>query len=86
MPLPVPQIDKTHRCRSRLSGALASVEAIIKADSVESFNCHIEQQAPFIIEDLTAALDYIRRAQTAVEAVRAIARCEAAEAGQARAA
>lgn len=51
--------DALAHARTRLSGAAVSLEHILSAETDASRQCRIEQQAPFIIEELRAALDYM---------------------------
>jgi hypothetical protein len=71
---------------ARIAGALASMGTLNEAASepvqpyADPLAIALDQQAGDIIAQLQIAIDQIRRAQTAVEARQAIARCEAAEA------
>lgn len=70
----------------RLRNALASLDHVLTRDDGDDLNVTLDQQGDWIIGELEQAIDRIRRAQTAVAAARAIARCEAAEADERRAA
>lgn len=83
MPRATTPHEHLQKARIRLSGAAVSLEHILAAETDASRDCRIEQQGPFILEELTAALDLIRRARSELEAQQAIARCEAAEAAEA---
>lgn len=61
----------------RLRNALVSLDHVLAATSDESLACRIDQQADFLITELEASIDRIRRAQTAVEASRAMSRGQA---------
>ena len=74
------------RARIRLTGAAVSLDHVLTATTSESLNVRVEQQAPWIVEELTASLDLMQRAVTATQAQHTIARCEAAEMAEGRAA
>ena len=63
----------------RIRGALMDLEHVLKAEDDATLAARMDMWAPDIIQQLEHAVDRIKRAQTAVEAQRAIARCDAAE-------
>jgi hypothetical protein len=65
--------------RVQIANIDGSLEAILKA-SDEGLPIRLEQQAPWIIGELEAALSHVRRALTFGEAIQAMERAEEAEA------
>lgn len=65
---------------TRLRDVLLNIGIVLAAEGDDALHRYMDLYGAIIVDDLQCSVDRVRRAQTSIEALRAIARCETGEA------